>query len=220
MAYAMALIIDGRELMIPVLPEKLKVKSSGKNEKSTILGIGEVLVLKKRGLREISWDSHFPAHSAPYVSGQITSPIDAIKALQTARDSLAPIRFLIVGTDLDINTTMGIDSIEYEEQYGAVGDIYYTLKLVEWRDYSPKRIVLPETTSKPARVQQSTRPGSPQGSGTANRSYTVVSGDCLWRIAKKYYGKGSEWRKIYDANKSVIGSNPNLIYPGQVLVIP
>lgn len=54
---------------------------------------------------------------------------------------------------------------------------------------------------------------------TGNDSYTVVKGDCLWNIAKKFYGKGSQYTVIYNANKDKI-KNPNLIYPGQVLIIP
>lgn len=54
---------------------------------------------------------------------------------------------------------------------------------------------------------------------TGNDSYTVVKGDCLWNIAKKFYGKGSQYALIYNANRDKI-KNPNLIYPGQVLVIP
>jgi LysM repeat protein len=50
-------------------------------------------------------------------------------------------------------------------------------------------------------------------------TYTVVKGDCLWNIAKSFYGKGSEYTKIYNANKDII-KNPSLIYPGQVLTIP
>ena len=52
------------------------------------------------------------------------------------------------------------------------------------------------------------------------KTYTVKSGDCLWNIAKKFYGNGAQYTKIYNANKGVIGGNPNLIYPGQVLTIP
>ena len=55
---------------------------------------------------------------------------------------------------------------------------------------------------------------------TAPKTYTVKSGDCLWNIAKSLYGNGADYAKIYEANKGVIGSNPNLIYPGQVLTIP
>jgi nucleoid-associated protein YgaU len=49
------------------------------------------------------------------------------------------------------------------------------------------------------------------------KTYTVVKGDYLVKIARKYE---TTWQKLYEANKSVIGSNPNLIYPGQVLTIP
>ncbi|MFH2071117.1 MAG: LysM peptidoglycan-binding domain-containing protein [Elusimicrobiota bacterium] len=45
------------------------------------------------------------------------------------------------------------------------------------------------------------------------------SKDCLWNIAKKYYGDGSKWRLIYDANRDVI-EDPSLIYPKQRLRIP
>ncbi len=48
----------------------------------------------------------------------------------------------------------------------------------------------------------------------------MKSGDCLWNIAKKYYNNGSEYKKIYEANKELIGGNPNLIYAGQVLTLP
>lgn len=49
--------------------------------------------------------------------------------------------------------------------------------------------------------------------------YKVVKGDCLYRIALKQLGDGELWKKIYEANKTVIGKNPNLIFPGQVLKI-
>ncbi len=55
---------------------------------------------------------------------------------------------------------------------------------------------------------------------TSNETYTVIKGDCLWNIAKKFYGSGAQYTKIYNANRSIIGGNPNLIYPGQVLSIP
>lgn len=50
-----------------------------------------------------------------------------------------------------------------------------------------------------------------------NKTYTVKSGDTLSGIGSKY---GVSWKKIYEANKSVIGSDANRIYPGQKLTIP
>lgn len=57
------------------------------------------------------------------------------------------------------------------------------------------------------------------GSTTAGRSYTVVSGDSLSKIAKHHYGDAAKWHAIYEANRDKI-KNPDLIYPGQVLTIP
>ena len=49
--------------------------------------------------------------------------------------------------------------------------------------------------------------------------YVVAKGDTLSRIAKRVYGKSTDWSRIYDANRDQI-RNPNLIYPGQQLNIP
>ncbi|HVE79908.1 MAG TPA: LysM peptidoglycan-binding domain-containing protein [Gemmatimonadaceae bacterium] len=53
----------------------------------------------------------------------------------------------------------------------------------------------------------------------AVRTYTVVSGDTLSKIAKRQYGDAAKWQTIYEANRATI-KNPDLIYPGQVLTLP
>lgn len=53
---------------------------------------------------------------------------------------------------------------------------------------------------------------SPEGS-----EYEVKAGDSLSKIGKKF---GKSWQDIYNANKTVIGDNPDLIKPGQKLQIP
>jgi LysM repeat protein len=50
-------------------------------------------------------------------------------------------------------------------------------------------------------------------------TYVVRSGDWLSKIAERYHVKGG-WQALYAANRGVIGSNPNLIFPGQRLVLP
>jgi nucleoid-associated protein YgaU len=47
-----------------------------------------------------------------------------------------------------------------------------------------------------------------------NDSYDVQRGDTLWDIAKRLYGDGSMWKRIYELNQREIGPNPNLIRPG------
>ncbi len=51
-------------------------------------------------------------------------------------------------------------------------------------------------------------------------TYTVASGDVLGAISQKVYGTSSKWRTIYDANRDVIGADPNSLKPGMVLRIP
>ncbi len=49
--------------------------------------------------------------------------------------------------------------------------------------------------------------------------YTVKSGDSLSKISKEVYGDAMQYNKIFDANRPML-SDPDKIYPGQVLVIP
>lgn len=217
MSYKMTLIAGGRELNIPVLPERLNVSSPGNNERVTVLELGEVLLLRKKALRIITWESFFPAAEAPYTTGEIKDPVSIIQAIQKARDEETPVRFLITGTDLDCNIRMGIDSFEYEERSGEPGDIYYTIKLYEWKDISPKKLMLSEDADEPATMLEPERPGAPE---RTEKTYTVKTGDTLWQIAKETYGKGSDYIKIYEANKAAIGSNPNRIKAGQVFTLP
>ena len=49
--------------------------------------------------------------------------------------------------------------------------------------------------------------------------YVVAKGDCLWSISQKFYGTGTKWGNIYNANTGII-KNPSLIYIGMALVIP
>lgn len=66
--------------------------------------------------------------------------------------------------------------------------------------------------------------------GPVSRTYTVRSGDCLWSIARATILEGGDrptgatiaalWQQIYQINTDVIGANPRLIFPGQILVLP
>lgn len=72
-----------------------------------------------------------------------------------------------------------------------------------------------------------------EGMKTPEACYTVVKGDCLWKISKMKYGSPYYWPAIWDANKNGVANadalknarhkkvtNPNLIYPGQCMKIP
>lgn len=49
--------------------------------------------------------------------------------------------------------------------------------------------------------------------------HTVTSGESLSKIAKHYYGNAMKYNAIFEANRNLL-SNPDVIHPGQELVIP
>ena len=49
--------------------------------------------------------------------------------------------------------------------------------------------------------------------------HTVVSGETLGKIAKQYYGEPGKYQKIFQANTDIL-KNPDVIHPGQELIIP
>ena len=69
-----------------------------------------------------------------------------------------------------------------------------------------------QDTGRPAEISASS-------SASSGKTHTVGSGDTLWGLAKTYYGDGSQYMKIYNANTDKL-SNPNMIIDGQVLTIP
>lgn len=73
----------------------------------------------------------------------------------------------------------------------------------------------PTEPEQPAEPEQPSEPSEPADSTT----YVVVSGDSLWKIAQQFYGTGTKWNVIYEANQNII-QNPSAIWVGQVLTIP
>ncbi|MER2999129.1 LysM peptidoglycan-binding domain-containing protein [Pontibacter populi] len=80
----------------------------------------------------------------------------------------------------------------------------------------------PRTNQMPGQPTQGTTASTNQQhvGATSQDTYTVQSGDSLSKIAQRQYGNASAWTKIYNANKTTIGDNPDLIKPGQKLTIP
>lgn len=222
--YQMTLTGAGASLRLPVLPEKLVVKAAGQNSTANVLGLGEINQIKPAGLREISWEGLFPANAAPYLTGRgASSPVNCVRALEAMQKSGKPLRLTVAGGPLAGSFQTAIESFAYEERGGETGDIYYSISLKEWRDYTAKAAVL-QGSGGSASSGGETRAGEPEEA--AAKTHTVVKGDSLWAIAKRYYGDGSQYPALYEKNKGTIDArnkgtgNPKYtIYPGEVLLL-
>jgi nucleoid-associated protein YgaU len=80
-----------------------------------------------------------------------------------------------------------------------------------------------EAVAEEAAPAESEAPPSEEAEAPAEapsvRTYTVVSGDTLSAIAQQFYGDANAYMRIFEANRDKL-DNPDLIYPGQELVIP
>lgn len=70
--------------------------------------------------------------------------------------------------------------------------------------------------AKPVTNAGTKQPASKSPEPTPKKVVTVKSGDSLSKIAAAH---GTNWQALYAKNKSVVGKNPDLIYPGQKIVI-
>jgi hypothetical protein len=109
----------------------------------------------------------------------------------------------------------GLATLAMEVLATTTGDAETTEQMFEAFQQEKKG----ELGRKPARIQLDTafiKAGEPLPGG----SYVVKRGDSLSKIAERAYGNMMKYPVIYMANKRKIGPNPNLIQPGQELLIP
>lgn len=222
--YAIFFDYDNKTYRLPTNPEQMDKSSVQAIEKYEILKLGQIAIPTHMELKEFSFECEFPHSPVHYIetSGNFKDADYYINLFKKWRDKLTPVRFIASnGIGDDINTLVLIEELIEVEKAGEEGDKYISFKLLEYREYGKKSVVIKEIKILNTAVQTaSTKPIIPQGTNPkSNGTHIVVSGDTLWGIAKKYYGNGSLYSKIINANKDKI-KNPNLIYPGQRLMIP
>lgn len=207
----------GRKLRFPVLPEEVTISYGSNNDSMRVCGIGEITIKQDPEAAVISFSSFFPKD---YFSGcdykDIPRPSDADAFLRGIMSSDEPALLLITG-GMGVSMYVTIKDYKPVEKGGDLGTIHYKLQMKEYKEAKLRQVNI-SVSSKKARISAPAARTDPTPSG--GKTYTVVKGDCLWNIAKKFYGSGAKYTTIYNANKGVIGGNPNLIYPGQVLTIP
>ena len=128
------------------------------------------------------------------------------------------------------NMKVSLEDYEIKESFENGTDLLISVNLKQYRDPVTKTISIKKTSSGKKKATKKTTSNNNKKK-TKSSTYTVKSGDCLWNIARKFYGDGTKWKKIYDANKTIIektakkhgfksSSNGHWIFPGTKLTIP
>ncbi|MFD2330382.1 LysM peptidoglycan-binding domain-containing protein [Cohnella sp. GCM10020058] len=180
----------------PVNPEEVSIRREKQLETVNILSLGEVDMAQEEKLKEISFSSFFPADK---------DPIGSMNLLTSYMVSKQPVHFMI--TEAGVNILGYISSHSTSLRGGEPGDIYFDIAIRTWRE--PK---VRTKAASGATVRTDMKP--------VPKTYVVRQGDTLYAIAKRELGSSARWNEVYAKNKALIGSDPNLILPGQKLVMP
>lgn len=201
----------------PVNPETIDRESPFDFQTVKIASLGDIVLPGERGLKKYSFSSFFPRdYNASYCEYEnFMEPWKWVEQIEKWRDTRQNLRLIVTGTPISV--PVFVESFDLSpEKAGAPGDVYYSISFIEHRPFTAKELKTDsngKTKATPTKATQKTEEKK-------QTTYTVVKGDSLWKIAKVKYGDGAKWRKIYDANKAVIGKNPDAINVGQKLVIP
>ena len=208
-------------MRFPVLPAEYKVQGSRGIETVNINAVGETDLGGMRGLRTVSFSSFFPKHYDPsYCEFRgIKNPQRYVKQIEQMMNN-GIVKLIITGTA--INFPCRISSFEWGEDDGT-GDIRFSITFKEHRKIaiSQSSVVAESQATTQTASEDTSAKDTTKREDTREKpkTYTVKRGDCLSSIARKLTGS-ADWHALYEQNKGIIGSNPNLIKDGTVLVIP
>ena len=202
---------------LPVNPEKLCVATNSNHKSYSLINVGEVSVLDYPMGSKVLIESFFPGESSYFAKGKKIeyTPSECVDKIIEWRDSLHPMRLTVTGGARNLSLPCSIEKFDYWENWGENGDIYFSIELKEYKWY---KLTNQSSTGNGTNSNTNVNNNKPNGNrpteNTTPLTYTVKSGDCLWRICKKYLGDGNKYKEIAQLNGIV---NPNLIYPGQVI---
>ena len=186
----------------PVLPPSINIQDYAVTNDSNLAMLGDIIVYGGKGLRTTEVTSFFPSKDKNYKFVNYSGYSDPWKCIKTLNEWMQQgeiLRFIV--TDTEINFQVIITNFEYAEQDGT-RDVYFTLNL---REYRPIKISSTKDSTKEKtdnKDRGNSKKDSTKKEKTTQKTYTVKSGDTLWDIAKKYYGKGSDYTKIISKNKA------------------
>lgn len=214
--------------LLPVPPEKITTKVNGNNKTITLINDGEINILKKAGLTDIDFTVEIPQSKYPYAvyKDGFREAGYFFDIFENLKNSLKPFQFIVCRRMpsgrklLSTNIKVSLEDYKITESAKNGFDFEVQFKLKQYRDYGTKQINVQLASGKPRVSVEPKRETNNSPAPSSAQSYTVKSGDCLCAIARRFYGDDKRYIDIYNANKSIIGGNPNLIMPGQKLTIP
>ncbi len=228
-------------ILFPVTPSKIVIKTKNQNKTINLIDEGEVNLLKDTGLMEVQIDKLLiPNHHYPFAvyTGVFHRAKYYLDKLTAWKASGKSVTFLFVRKSpnkIDFGSTRikaSIEELQFTEDTGNGMDVEVKLTLKQYKDVGIKKLVRKKKKSSSNGSKKTTvTVKKHRASKSIAKSYTVVKGDCLIKIAKSQLNDSGRWREIYTLNKNIIESNAKKhgrksssdgwwIYPGTKLKLP
>lgn len=206
-------------IQLPVAPSKITMKTANSNKTMELINGSEINFLRTPGLTEFSFDFLIPHTQyvfAVYADG-FNPQSYYMEALEKFKTDKKPFKFGIMRTLpngkvlFNTLTEVSLEDYSVNESASEGFDLVASVKLKQFNPIKTTTQTVIKKTEAGAVVKEETvRPISKE----TPKSYTVKSGDTLWAICKSNLGDGAKYGEIAKLNGI---SNPNLIYPGQVI---
>lgn len=205
---------------LPITPAKLNIKTPNKNKTVTLINEGEFNILKKKGLKEISFEALLPQTKYPFANYNLgvydaSTFILALKGLEALKK---PFPFIVTrmtpSGKLLFYTSMMVSLEDYSLNEDAENglDVMLNITLKEYQ-YHGTTLFKTITTALGSALSIVSK-GRDSSSKVENKTYTVKENDTLWSIAKRELGDGEKLTDLIKLNKL---SSFKDISTGQVL---
>lgn len=212
------------KMLLPIAPSQVDITIENKNDTMVLINDGEINILKKAGLTDIAFDMLLP--NVRYSFGNYENGFKSadvyLDKLEKLKLDLKPFQFIMTrkfpkgGSLNNTNIKVSLEDYKIKEDSTQGFDLVVTVKLKQYKEYGTKIPTITEEDGETIVSVEEKRETVNSPEPIATEKHTVVKGDTLWAIAKKYYGDGSKYPLIANSNKI---ANPNLIQVGQVLTI-
>ncbi len=200
--------VTGKEVILPITPESFTIDHGNHIETVNLHTIGDYHLPSGRTLFTCKISGMLPRQQYPFVfAGSSLNPYEYIYFFELTSDKKQVCRFAI--SDTPTIADVYIENFQYGEKDGT-NDVYYTITL---RRHMPVKAV--QSTDSTSSEITNTRT-TPLNIATPQQ-YTIQRGDTLWSLCKKFYGDPLLYLKLAKANNI---PNPDLIYDGNILIIP
>ncbi|WP_434752545.1 LysM peptidoglycan-binding domain-containing protein [Paenibacillus amylolyticus] len=213
MSYSIQLSFNNRAeyIYFPVIPESIEFSDAGDGSTFKVSRLGEINVIKSPKLREVSFSGIFPADYSPYhykydsrdpgaQKEFYRDPYEYVKNIIRWMQTGRPVRLIFSSARYTVNMAVSIESFDWKETAGTVGDVQYDIKLKQYVFYAAKKVVpVKNSQNKTAASTMKTKASRPDEK-VKPKTVTLKAGDSLWSVSKAHLGDGARWKELQKLN--------------------